>query len=250
MTIEEFKHLALNPPMREEDTIFELWEYDVAPLPERRRNHYPKFDVRERRVGFGRTLDEAERLIKVAIAKEKEYDTEIYCFHIREFPIGEYDIANFGVSARLYDSQGKLLDKTYCSSLSRDWHSPFGSYRGRSEEALRFKEGDIVEVLYGDEVRLGVVTSRGLTIEWCWDLRERLRNDRRFKTADKPELTDEDVERIYILDDTDDQITIIDAPTYVSHDHVSPLCVMPLRYPLSNKLRKRFESYYKSCTEE
>lgn len=33
MTYEEFKTLALNPPKRDEETIFEVIEYDVKDLP-------------------------------------------------------------------------------------------------------------------------------------------------------------------------------------------------------------------------
>lgn len=54
------------------------------------------------------------------------------------------------------------------------------------------------------------------------------------------------MEKYYPLDDTDDQITVIDGPDYSWHDHVSPIFIMPLRYPLSKKLRDCYENYYKN----
>ncbi|MDE6368707.1 MAG: hypothetical protein K2K94_05665 [Muribaculaceae bacterium] len=36
MTFEEFRKLAVNPPCRGEETIFEVIEYDVELLPEYR----------------------------------------------------------------------------------------------------------------------------------------------------------------------------------------------------------------------
>lgn len=178
MTFEEFREMALNPPKRDMETIFEVIEYDVKDLPGRRRSHYPKFDVRHFCVGYGKTLMEAENIMKKAIAEADAYDTEIYCFHIKEFPIGEYMSFNwegYGVSWWLYDLDGRLLDKTYCSDLERDHGTPFGHYRGRPEESFRFKDGDIVEVLDGDEVRLAVAAGSPLSVEWGWEVRERIR---------------------------------------------------------------------------
>ncbi len=229
MDFEKFKELALNPPRREEETIFEVTEYDVDSLPEHRRQPYPKFDVSESRVGFARSLQEAETLIRKAIDQAKEYETEIYCFHVREFPIGEILNGYFGVSARLYDSNGSCIDQTYCSDLMRDHGTEYGHFRGRVEAAQRFKPGDIVEVLYGDKVALAVAVGSVFTPEWCW---ERMKNSK--------------IKDYYIWDDSDDQVTVIDGPGYDWHEHVSPLLMMHPRYPIPARIRKRFESYYDS----
>ena len=178
MIYEEFREMALNPPRRDVETIFQVIEYDVRDLPVHRRCHYPKFDVRHFCVGYGKTLIEAENIMKEAIREAGKYNTEIYCFHIKEYPIGEYMSFNregYGVSWRLYDSTGRFLDRTYCSDLELDRGTPYGYYRGRPEESFRFKGGDIVEVLDGDEVRLAVATGSPLNIEWYWELRERMK---------------------------------------------------------------------------
>ena len=249
MTFEEFREMAINPPRRDIETIFEVIEYDVRDLPGRRRRHYPKFDVRHFCVGFGRTVEEAEAIMLKAIAEKGEYDDEIYCFHIKEFPIGEYMSFNwegYGVSWRLYDSTGRFLDRTYCSDLELDHRTPYGQYRGRPEESFRFKGGDIVEVLDGDEVRLAVATGSPLNIEWYWELRERMRKRVGLigdHDVDKA-MTDDEVETAYnIPDSSDDKITVIDGSGYFTSGQI--LNIMPLRYPISKKLRERYEGHYR-----
>lgn len=74
MTYEEFKALALNPPRRDEETMFEVIEYDVKDLPGRKRSHYPKFDVGHYRVGISHSLSEAEVLMHKAIERAKMYN--------------------------------------------------------------------------------------------------------------------------------------------------------------------------------
>ena len=243
--------MAINPPCRDVETIFEVIEYDVRDLPGRRRRHYPKCDVRHFCVGFGRTVEEAEAIMLKTIAEKGEYDDEIYCFHIKEFPIGEYMSFNwegYGVSWRLYDSTGRFLDRTYCSDLELDHRTPYGQYRGRPEESFRFKAGDIVEVLDGDEVRLAVATGAPLTIEWYWGLRERIR--KRIVEEKQGEVTDEELEKAYIPDSSDDQIPVINGPSYATHEHVHILNLMPLRYPLSKNLRDKYEGYYRAMLKE
>lgn len=255
MTFEEFKELAMNPPRRNEGTIFEVIEYDVCDLPERKRSHYPTFDVRHCRVGICHTLPEAESLMHKAIERANGYHDEIYCFHIKEYPVGELMSSNwagYGESWRLYDSTGRFLDKTYCSDLERDHGTEYGRYRGRPKESFRFKEGEIVEVLDGNEVRVAVTAQAPLSIEWYWDMRERIKSQEGvvFKRCDKPELTEEEVEAAYISDSSDDQVPVIDRPSYDTHEHVHILNIMPLRYPLSKRLRKRYENYYKAILKE
>lgn len=251
MTFEEFRELALNPPRRERETVFEVIEYEVRDLAGRRRSHYPKFDVRHFCVGFGKSLEEAEAVMRKAIDAKEEWDDDVYCFHIKEFPIGEYMAFNwegYGVSWRLYDAEGRFMDTSYCSDLREDHDTRYGRYRGRPEETFRFKAGDIVEVLDGDEVRLAVATGEPLSVEWYWGLRERIR--KRLEEEHQREVTDEEVEEDYIADSSDDQVPVIDGPSYSTHDHVHILNIMPLSYQISKKLRERYEGYYRAMLKE
>ena len=140
------------------------------------------------------------------------------------------------MACRLYDPDGKLLDKTFCSYLDRDFNTEFGRFRGRPQEAIRFKDGDIVEVLCGDEVTLAVASGSSPTIERCWGLRERISQDRHWQRKDGKTLTDDEIDEAYFFDCSDDQITVIDGPEFGAHEHVSPLCLMHPRYPISKRL--------------
>lgn len=261
MTYEQFKNLALNPPRRDEATIFEVTMIEIGTLPDHRRNHYSKFDVTSQRIGYSNTLSGAEKLVKKAIADaviEREaaerrldvYNHDIYCFHVKEYPLDVVDengCYNYGISWRLYDSEGNLLDHTWCSSMRRDFCTDFGRFRGRSEDGIRFKAGDIVEVYDQNNgcVRLAVATQSPVSIDWCWAYRNRCLSG----LTDGNEPTEGD-EWFYGLDFSDDQAAVIDGPGYEYHEHIPTLCIMPLRFPLSDKLRKRYEDYWKACQEQ
>lgn len=263
MTYEEFKQLALNPPRREEDTIFEVTMIEIDDLPEQRKNYYPKFPVSSTRIGFSNTLSGAEELVRTVVnnvAQENEvaenrydvYRRDIYCFHVKEYPlevIDEVGCHNYGISWRLYDSEGKLMDHTWCSSMERDFDTEYGKFRGRSEDSIRFKAGDIVEVYdqYNKCVRLAVATQSPVTIDWCWEYRKRSQKIHSVsnETEDRQELGWH-----YGLDFGDDQAAVIDGPGYEYHEHIPTLNIMPLRFPLSTKLRKRYEDYWKACCDE
>ncbi len=221
MTFAEFESLALNPPRREEETIFEVIEYDISTLPERKRCHYPRFDVDNIRIGFAHSLQEAEALMHDAIKGASEYEKEIYCFHIKEYPLGEnlHCVGvDLGISCRLYSGNGELLDQTYCSHLARDFDTDYGRFRGRPDVGKRIKPGDIVEILNGDEVTLAVAAGGGVSIERCWNQLNCIR------------------------DCSDDQITVIDGP-YGSHDHISPLFIQHPRFPISKALSYKLKRY-------
>ena len=237
MTYEDFKRSALNPPRRDETTVFEVTMLKIAPLPEHRRNHYPKFPVTECRIGFSLSLSGAEELIRTAVSeavKQGEED-DIYCFHVKEYPVGVFDTMgcfNYGITWRLYDNTGNLIDHTWCSSMERDFDTEYGKFRGRPAESIRFKAGDIVEI-YDERnscVRLAVATQSPVDIDWCWRYRERCLEELSPNTPD-----DSDLGWYYGLDFSDDQVAVIDAPGYVYHDQRHTLNIMPRRVPLSDK---------------
>lgn len=262
MTFKEFKNLALTPPKRDVETFFEVIKIEIAPLKDGKRCHYPSFKVYRHLSGVTHTLEEAEALMMKIISDDREYRKEIYCFHIKEYPFGEIvgdAFGGCGMSWRLYDANGKFMDKTYCSALQADWDTKYGRFRGRPVETRRFKAGDIVEVLDGDEVRLAVATCNvALSIDNCWN---------RWFGCSKEELhaegwrgigqgmSDEEFEDFKmsksIWDASDDQIPVIDGPGYDEyHYHVHTLDIMPLRYKLSKKMRMHYERYYQAMRRE
>lgn len=252
MTYDDFKRLALNPPRRDEDIIFEVTMLEIDPLPDHRRNHYPKFPITEHRIGFSRSLSGAEELIRSAVldAAKQSAENDIYCFHVKEYPVDAFDrmgFYNYGVAWRLYDNAGNLMDHTWCSSMERDFHTEFGKFRGRPDESIRFKAGDIVEVYDASEkcIKLAVATQSPINIDWCWDYRGRCLDELSPGNPDDSELG-----WYYGLDFGDDQAAVIDGPGYEYHQHIQTLDIMPLRFPLSDKLRRRYEGFWKTCQEQ
>lgn len=256
MTFEEFRALALNPPQRDEETIFEVVEYTINEnyYLSDKKPKYPKFDLSHYTVGFCLSLEEAEALILDGIENDRKCSAEPYCFYVKEYPLGKFIghvWEEYAVSMRLYDSTGHMIDRTYCSGMQRDFRTSYGVFRGREKSAMRFKEGDIVEVREKDEVHLAVIASANMTIELCWDIRQRWQ--KKYCGSEKDSavtLVDEDREEEYPIDSSDDQSPVIDGPGYEWHEHVHTLNILPLRYPLSDKLRKRYEGYYVAMLEE
>lgn len=254
MTYEEFEALALNPPRRDEETIFQVVEYTVNGNLGRRKSLYPKFDLRHKTIGFCHSVVDAEKLIADAIKDDKKYKSDPYCFYVKEYPVGAYlgtIWEGYGVSMRLYDSEGHFLDRTYCSAMERDYHTPYGTFRGRPVDAIRFKEGDIVEVRDGDSVHLAVVATSPMTIERGWELRDRWKQRYNGTAPDCSSiLIDDSRDDGFPSDAGDDQSPVIDGPSYDTHDHILTLNIMPLHYPLSDKLRKKYEGYYQAMLKE
>lgn len=247
MTYEEFEQLALNPPRPDGETVFVVTEIDMCELPERRKHHYPKFEVFRHVIGYSKSLEGAEALMHRAVNLiSDDYINDIYCFHIHEHLLNAYeDWGDYGISWRLYGPTGKLIDHSWCDSRHYDV-APFSQFRGRPKSSIRFKAGDIVEVLSGNTVRLAVATQSPVDIEWCWNYRDRIAK----RLAEDGPVTDEMIETNYILDGSDDQAAVINGPGYEYHDHISTLNIMPLRYNPNPRLRKRYEEYWKACLKQ
>lgn len=236
----------MNPPRPDVKTIFTVEEIDICRLPERRKNQYPKFNVYRHIIGYSESVHGAETLMRRAIEVNDDADG-IYCFHINEHLLDMYEHwADYGIAWRIYSNKGQLIDHTWCDSRHYD-EEPYLKFRGRPKESIRFKAGDIVEVLWGDEGHLAVATQSPIDIDWCWGYRGRV-----IKGMEKHHMpvTDETIEKEYLLDGSDDQAAVIDGPGYEYHDHIPTLNIMPLRFPLSSRLRKRFEGYWHACLRQ
>lgn len=233
LTFEEFEKLALNVPKRQVKTIFCLEEIDLTDDPVEMESMYPEFHIYRHIMGFFDSIETAKNSIKECISKAKEKNTEIYCFKLYELPLNY--ITNLrnppylnSIREYLYDSEGKALDQTTCSSLDEDVFEKYGSYLGKPRKDLRFKKGDIVEVIGVDIVTLGIVSADPLDTEWHYDLYKRLKKEGGMA---------------YFPDYSDDQVPIVDSPEYGSHSHIQLCDMMRPRFPISAELRNRYESY-------
>lgn len=145
-------------------TVFVVKQVTAAKPLRYNEKRYPEYKT-ESKTWYRATLEEAETLVRKLAAENKEWNehgakesegrywwekTDVICYTIDEYPLVEKDE---DPSYRVYDASATLLNH-WDLRLSSD-----GKCWGIDREILkeRFNEGDIVEVLDGDKVRLAIV---------------------------------------------------------------------------------------------
>lgn len=239
MTYEEFKQKAANPIHRDVPSIFKVRMITFGGPAEGRRQLYPKYMVNDYASGFATTLAEAEAMVRRDVAwwKAQEYRVGVYCYFITEKPIGMMAYDGETLSERAYDAEGRLINRTFCSSsfcYCTDNDKPAEMqrdemFRGRPEEEIRFHRGDIVEVLSGNEVNLAIVVGTPLTTEFVWQKNQ--------SDADKRGLDE------IVYDESDDSYTVIDGPGFEYHRHVSAMRVFAPYFHIPVRIERRFKGY-------
>ncbi len=259
MTFEEYKKLAQHPPRKEQETIFVLSSKRIDELPERCRQHYPEYDLLPAyEMAYCHTLEAAEAIMKEDVAlHDGQEDFEVFCYEIRERGVNRKLYACTVVSHRIYDGRGCLLDETRCASgdtTPEDYI--YSLYRGRTEEQMRFKPGDIVEfVAHGGKVALGFVISQPPTVEECWRAEQRMREYYgRYSDADteRPHnlVPDEETPPYCGPDDSEDCYIVLTNSNYISHHHVHITCIFAPHFPIPPYMRKKLETAYRRFVEK
>ncbi len=258
MTFDEFKELAQNPPRKEQDTIFVLSRTVIDELPERCRQHYPEYEItRDRETGYFHTLEEAEgamrkhaEKVRKGLSEEYSLEYETYCYEIKERPMGELGYASTVVTHRVYDADGCLTEQTLCATgcfTHEDYI--YGIFRGRTEEQMRFKPGDIVEFVRCNKVSLGFVVCQPLGVEDCWRMLQKHVKARETLIAETGDPHDGGMPEYFGSDDSDDCYVVLTTSQYISHRHVSVTNVFAPHFPIPNYIRKRLETAYRKFVE-
>ena len=162
----------------------------------------------------------AEDFLKT-YAQDPQNRENVYAFYIREVPV---DVPAPGVqclSERVYGPDGQLIDFRDFSSVDE---AP-GVFEGRTPERIRFKQGDIVEVLGMDEVELAYVANGPVSREEAARINSKA---------------------IITLDVTDDTYMVFLGPDYSYHRHIDALNVFAPHFKVPGPMIKRIEKY-KEC---
>jgi len=221
-------------------TIFELevcyirYKYDAKrdidlPLS------YP-FDLEKTQIGFFSSLRKAESAIK------KCNWEDAYCFYVTEYRVDNNieSIPNIA-TYRSYLPDGKLEE--HCLSFEYDTafkmdikdlinKTPeelrsIGVCPGMKPEEIRFKKGDLVEVIDFDHVFLGIVVSTPMTIE---SVKERAIR----------------VGRFYDGDDMYDVLEWFPRKKEAGYNHYFSINLFPPRLPIPKKLKENLQAAYQS----
>ena len=178
--------------------------------------HGTRYPVRKRlynlSLGAYTTLEKAEKAM-MRVVKNWDTDEDNYCFIITERKLNPKPDKEDVVGVRTYLPDGSWYEE---NMVGQD-----GVFRGRPNERIRFKIGDVVEVLYGKTVELAIVGNTPPSLEFAEQMRQR-----RLEKG----MTDG-----FFMDKFDDSYTIYDTRPG-GHTHVESQFVFPTRKPVSEKL--------------
>ncbi len=220
LTFEQFKAFAMREPDLSGSWIYELEE---AEFDNEETDLYPLFELGSPSRYFFSSLDDAERYMR-----EKLLKPSVYRFVITQRPVGR--LSNDHGAQWLYDHNGIMIDRTITS-----WKpdgNPESIFFGRPAGQIRFKRGDIVEVVWRDKVNLAIVASTPYPLEWYWENYQRHRKEYYFDASDEANY--------YLLA----------GPGYMHHDHANTISLMKPRRPIPDEIRRYFDYCLEYADEE
>ena len=209
LTFDQFKKYAEREPSLRGEWIYKLTHYWMG-----NEASYPAFGLSTDEYFF-RAYDDVERFIKHNLKNIARDWCKSYAFRIDQIPTGE--VCHHTGAGWLYDAEGDLIDYTVTTMTGAPYQTCFF---GRPAERMRFKKGDIVEVVDGDTVKLAVVADDGPSIEYFWELYQR--------------------GSVHHADASDDCYYLIDGPGFSHHIHINSLAMMKPRFPISDDVKEFF----------
>ena len=139
-------------------------------------HRYPRRRICQQRLGFFDTKEHAEEAMlstiefqkKVCKKRDKNYYDDCFGFFLLEQFVHNRD-SSFYWNERpqkcfSFNANGELNDFVALDEM--------GWYRGRKKEDIRFKVGDIVEIVEGDYSNLGIVGALPLTTDTYHQMEE------------------------------------------------------------------------------
>lgn len=175
MTFEEFKELALNPSLYKGGAVYRVEIYGYY---DEWINDSGCYGLVNANMSYYTSDGDAQSALSEIYKSVCKDGLKIYCALIFEIPTG-IDM-RFEKYTRVlsYDSDCNLIDKTLCAYPCCVNDENLETFRGRSQNMIRFQPGDIVEVmtLWSGEpyVETAIITKSPKTIEDSWGIYEQL----------------------------------------------------------------------------
>ncbi len=233
MTFEEFKELALNPPRYQGGTICRL---DVYCYADEWGDMSDEAELHHGFRGYYSSWAEADGcLMRVYETLAKE-GFRIYCAIITELPTYVNMPFDRPVSVQVYDEGANLIERTLCSQLWMIDNQPTEIFRGRTESQLRFKPGDIVEILelWAESpatIKTAIITATPPSVERCWELKHKFPDG------------------IYTGFEDDEYEFITWNPQKANIFSIHPIYLFKPHFPISEQRRKELNEWFKFATE-
>ena len=246
------------------DSIFKVIVYSHKYLS-KRRSHYPEFLMDTDNVVYFKRLGEVERYIKKEAKRYEKINARIgmkddqvmglYAYVVIEIPLAmevNIDLLDQYLSLRIYLPDGSLWgENTYSNFTPHHWDVDSAAFwgikkvfLGRRPEEIKFKPGDIVEVIGcpgnvywdNDRVTLAIVVGTPENVEQAAKRKEE------FLAAHKGyDVTEVDL--AYEFNAFDDRYEVIPYGCDFI-DHSPTICVMNPTKPISSRRRKALLDLY------
>lgn len=235
----EFYRLAENPPQADMPSIFTLkvWEYrdDRAYYRYAPKSHTWSFSVYNYSSAYS-SFEKAFDAMRRFIAKDGAFN-EIHHFEITRKPIDVALGKDIHIGWWLYDARGNELTKSICSCFTHDESLglPMANF-GRKPEELRFKVGEIVEVLAEDRCWLGVVNDLPLFVDDAYRRYER--SILKYEC-----LPEEGYDSDYFYDEMSDFQFVI-TPWNGSDEQYSQATLFKPTFPISEKAKTQLTGMF------
>ncbi|MCM1005575.1 MAG: hypothetical protein NC402_04685 [Prevotella sp.] len=186
MDKEEFMEIAQRRPQVEALSVYRLTEYyqhsgtAEGYLQDDETEEY--YALLLKSYTYFSSFEEAERSIaeKVEFLKKYPNAASVQMILVERIALDRPGFPQ-PMEWRMYDKDGRLLDRSVYTATDHSTEPPYAYYYlGRKPEEIRFKPGDIVEVMGREDensptrVTLARVLSSPLTIEQVWEKKKEL----------------------------------------------------------------------------
>ena len=249
------------------NSIFKVITYSYW-HPNNRPMSYSKISVDEYNVTYFSSLQDVERFIK---SEGRQYakwtsqgiESALYAFAVYELPLGlGLGMDHHYLSFRLYLRDGSLwCTNSYANYVPEDANSETtmfwrrkNAFWGRKPEEIKFKPGDIVEILGcvgnmfwdNNTITLGIVVNTPYTVDQIAQMKEEY-----LATHDGFDVTETGM--AYKFDSSLDMYSIL-VPSIEGVDIVPTICALeptlsisPQRRAALKKLFENYECKYDNC---